>query len=109
MQAALPPRHWPPAVLQFLRGPGRSKVLFATNFPTVVFNAFANAVVFAQALSKGRKQVAGRFARELVEGGGDGSTGCAPLGPEVHHQQLGVLAQFSVEAGLGEMERAIRH
>jgi predicted TIM-barrel fold metal-dependent hydrolase len=32
---ALPPRHWPPAVLQFLRGPGRHKVLFATNFPTV--------------------------------------------------------------------------
>jgi predicted TIM-barrel fold metal-dependent hydrolase len=32
---ALPPRHWPPAVLQFLRGPGRNKVMFASNFPTV--------------------------------------------------------------------------
>ena len=32
---ALPPRHWPPAVVQFLRGPGRHKVLFASNFPTV--------------------------------------------------------------------------
>jgi predicted TIM-barrel fold metal-dependent hydrolase len=32
---ALPPRHWPPAVVQFLRGPGRTKVLFASNFPTV--------------------------------------------------------------------------
>ena len=32
---AYPPRHWDPAVLSFLRGPGRHKVLFATNFPTV--------------------------------------------------------------------------
>ena len=32
---AYPPRHWPPAVLSFLRGPGRAKVLFGTNFPTV--------------------------------------------------------------------------
>jgi hypothetical protein len=33
--AAYPPSHWPPAVLRFLRGPGRAKVLFGTNFPTV--------------------------------------------------------------------------
>jgi len=32
---AYPPRHWPPAVVDFLRGPGRTKVMFATNFPTV--------------------------------------------------------------------------
>jgi predicted TIM-barrel fold metal-dependent hydrolase len=32
---AYPPRHWAPSVTDFLRGPGRSKVLFATNFPTV--------------------------------------------------------------------------
>ena len=32
---AYPPRHWPSAVTQFVRGPGRTKVLFATNFPTV--------------------------------------------------------------------------
>jgi predicted TIM-barrel fold metal-dependent hydrolase len=32
---AYPPRHWPDAALRFLRGPGRDKVLFATNFPTV--------------------------------------------------------------------------
>jgi uncharacterized protein len=32
---AYPPRHWPDAVTRFLRGPGRDKVLFATNFPTV--------------------------------------------------------------------------
>jgi uncharacterized protein len=32
---AYPPRHWDPALVAFLRGPGRSKVLFATNFPTV--------------------------------------------------------------------------
>ncbi len=32
---AYPPRHWPPAVQQFVRGPGRDKVLFGTNFPTV--------------------------------------------------------------------------
>jgi predicted TIM-barrel fold metal-dependent hydrolase len=32
---AYPPRHWASAVTDFLRGPGRSKVLFATNFPTV--------------------------------------------------------------------------
>jgi uncharacterized protein len=33
--AAYPPSHWPPAVLRFLRGPGRAKVVFGTNFPTV--------------------------------------------------------------------------
>jgi predicted TIM-barrel fold metal-dependent hydrolase len=32
---AYPPRHWPPAVQQFVRGPGRAKVVFGTNFPTV--------------------------------------------------------------------------
>src|SRR3954451_10607730 len=32
---AYPPRHWPAAVHDFLRGPGRTKVMFATNFPTV--------------------------------------------------------------------------
>lgn len=32
---ALPPRLWPAAAVQFLRGPGRHKVVFATNFPTV--------------------------------------------------------------------------
>jgi predicted TIM-barrel fold metal-dependent hydrolase len=33
--AAYPPRHWAPAVKDFLRGPGRNKVVFGTNFPTV--------------------------------------------------------------------------
>ena len=33
--AAYPPRHWPPAVRDFLAGPGRRKTLFGTNFPTV--------------------------------------------------------------------------
>jgi predicted TIM-barrel fold metal-dependent hydrolase len=32
---AYPPRHWPTSVVDFLRGPGRTKVMFATNFPTV--------------------------------------------------------------------------
>ena len=32
---AYPPRYWSSAVTDFLRGPGRGKVLFATNFPTV--------------------------------------------------------------------------
>jgi predicted TIM-barrel fold metal-dependent hydrolase len=32
---AYPPRHWPAVVVDFLRGPGRTKVMFATNFPTV--------------------------------------------------------------------------
>jgi uncharacterized protein len=32
---AYPPRHWDPAVHAFLRGPGRRKVVFGTNFPTV--------------------------------------------------------------------------
>jgi len=32
---AYPPRHWPAAVTDFLRGPGRQKVVFGTNFPTV--------------------------------------------------------------------------
>lgn len=32
---AYPPKHWDPAVHSFLRGPGKRKVLFGTNFPTV--------------------------------------------------------------------------
>jgi predicted TIM-barrel fold metal-dependent hydrolase len=32
---AYPPRHWPAPVAAFVRGPGRSKVIFGTNFPTV--------------------------------------------------------------------------
>src|SRR5690606_23693049 len=32
---AYPPRHWDPALVAFLRGPGRRKVVFGTNFPTV--------------------------------------------------------------------------
>jgi predicted TIM-barrel fold metal-dependent hydrolase len=32
---AYPPRHWDPAVLTFLTGPGKRKVLFGSNFPTV--------------------------------------------------------------------------
>jgi len=30
-----PPRHWPGALVEFVRGAGRDKVLFGTNFPTV--------------------------------------------------------------------------
>jgi predicted TIM-barrel fold metal-dependent hydrolase len=33
--AAYPPKHWDAGVQAFLRGPGKRKVLFATNFPTV--------------------------------------------------------------------------
>ncbi len=33
--AAYPPRHWAQPVKDFVRGPGRTKVLFGTNFPTV--------------------------------------------------------------------------
>ncbi|MEM7409960.1 MAG: amidohydrolase family protein [Myxococcota bacterium] len=33
--AAYPPHHWPPAVVDFLRGPGRTKTLFGTSFPVV--------------------------------------------------------------------------
>jgi uncharacterized protein len=33
--AAYPPAHWAPALVDFLRRPGRRKVLFGTNFPTV--------------------------------------------------------------------------
>jgi predicted TIM-barrel fold metal-dependent hydrolase len=32
---AYPPRHWGPALVDFIRRPGRRKVLFGTNFPTV--------------------------------------------------------------------------
>jgi predicted TIM-barrel fold metal-dependent hydrolase len=32
---AYPPRHWDTPLKTFLRGPGRRKVMFATNFPTV--------------------------------------------------------------------------
>lgn len=33
--ASYPPAHWPEAIWRFVRGPGRHKVLFGTNFPTV--------------------------------------------------------------------------
>jgi predicted TIM-barrel fold metal-dependent hydrolase len=33
--AAYPPRHWPDELVAFVRRPGRRKVLFGTNFPTV--------------------------------------------------------------------------
>jgi uncharacterized protein len=33
--ASYPPRHWPAQLVDFLRGPGRRKVVFGTNFPTV--------------------------------------------------------------------------
>jgi uncharacterized protein len=33
--ASYPPRHWAPSLVTFLRGPGRHKVIFASNFPTV--------------------------------------------------------------------------
>jgi predicted TIM-barrel fold metal-dependent hydrolase len=33
--ASYPPRHWSPAVVEFARRAGKSKVLFGTNFPTV--------------------------------------------------------------------------
>ncbi len=33
--ASWPPRRWTPSLVDFLRGSGRHKVLFATNFPTV--------------------------------------------------------------------------
>jgi predicted TIM-barrel fold metal-dependent hydrolase len=32
---AYPPKHWHPSVHAFIRGPGKRKVLFGTNFPTV--------------------------------------------------------------------------
>jgi uncharacterized protein len=33
--ASFPPAHWPSELVEFLRRPGRRKVVFATNFPTV--------------------------------------------------------------------------
>jgi predicted TIM-barrel fold metal-dependent hydrolase len=33
--AAYPPLHWSPTVVDFVRRPGRRKVIFGTNFPTV--------------------------------------------------------------------------
>ncbi len=33
--ASFPPAHWPSELVDFLRRPGRRKVVFATNFPTV--------------------------------------------------------------------------
>jgi predicted TIM-barrel fold metal-dependent hydrolase len=33
--ASFPPAHWPRELVEFLRRPGRRKVIFATNFPTV--------------------------------------------------------------------------
>jgi hypothetical protein len=33
--ASYPPRHWPRSLIDFMRGAGRDKTLFGTNFPTV--------------------------------------------------------------------------
>ena len=32
--ASYPPRHWGQSLRDFIRGPGRKKTLFGTNFPT---------------------------------------------------------------------------
>ena len=33
--ASLPPRRWSAALIDFVRGPGRTKTMFGTSFPTV--------------------------------------------------------------------------
>ena len=40
--ASYPPRRWASAIMDFLRGPGRTKVVFGTNFPTVGHRAAAS-------------------------------------------------------------------
>jgi predicted TIM-barrel fold metal-dependent hydrolase len=57
---AYPPRYWASAVTDFLRGPGRGKVLFATNFPTV---GHRHALEQLSALSLGSS-----IERALLEG-----------------------------------------
>jgi predicted TIM-barrel fold metal-dependent hydrolase len=73
--AAYPPRHWDPAVVQFLRGPGRRKVLFGTNFPTVGHRHALSQVAELELPDDVRDALLGGTARSVFTrlGGGPGS------------------------------------
>jgi uncharacterized protein len=71
--AAYPPSHWPPAVLRFLRGPGREKVVFGTNFPTVghrhALGQLGELDLAPEVAAALRHGTARRVFRRLCEGG----------------------------------------
>ncbi|MDI2127178.1 amidohydrolase family protein [Yinghuangia seranimata] len=62
---AYPPRHWHPSVHRFLAGPGRRKVLFGTNFPTVAHAAALDQIAALELRDDTRARLLGGTAREV--------------------------------------------
>jgi predicted TIM-barrel fold metal-dependent hydrolase len=62
---AYPPKHWDPAIHAFLRGPGKRKVLFGTNFPTVGHRNALAQVAALDLTDEVRDNLLGANARRL--------------------------------------------
>jgi predicted TIM-barrel fold metal-dependent hydrolase len=62
---AYPPRHWHASVHQFLAGPGKRKVLFGTNFPTVAPAAALEQLSGLDLRADVRARLSGGTAREV--------------------------------------------
>jgi predicted TIM-barrel fold metal-dependent hydrolase len=63
---AYPPKHWDPAIHAFLRGPGKRKVLFGTNFPTVGHRNALAQVAALDLTDEVRDNLLGGNARRLL-------------------------------------------
>jgi predicted TIM-barrel fold metal-dependent hydrolase len=74
--AAYPPKHWDPAVHTFLRGPGKRKVIFGTNFPTVGHRGALAQIAALDLTDDVRDNLLGGNARRILTrlGSGEGST-----------------------------------
>jgi len=71
---AYPPKHWPDAVVAFVRGPGRTKLVFATNFPTVGHRHALDQLDTLDLDADTRAALLGGTARRVFTRLGDGGT-----------------------------------
>jgi uncharacterized protein len=62
---AYPPRHWAEPLRRFLTGPGRDKVVFATNFPTVGHRHALDQVEELELAAPTRRALLGGTARRV--------------------------------------------
>ena len=69
---AYPPRHWSSTVTDFLRGPGRTKVVFGTNFPTVGHRHALTQVAELELDETVERALLGETARRVFTRLGDG-------------------------------------
>ncbi len=63
--AAYPPRHWDPAVVEFIKRAGRAKVLWGTGFPTVGHRHSLSQVDELGLVPEARDRVLGGNARDI--------------------------------------------